>query len=368
MTGNQTVRIGIIGLGGIGRVHADHLGALASTEGIAAELAGGMDISPDARRTFAQEYGVETVSEAEALYERVDAVIVTTPNRFHEEYVVGALDAGLDVLVEKPLAHTLESAERIAEAAERSDQICMVGFHNRFAPRVQVLKEAVDSGRFGSVTHVDATYVRRRGIPGRGSWFTDEAVAGGGALIDIGAHAIDLALYFMNFPEIVEVSGVARSSFGVNEEYTYLEMWGEDGDGEFTVDDSANAMLRCADGQTIVLDTAWASNRPSENTYRVRGTEAGADLDRKEDELTIYEVGDAGGPHFSDATITTRQQSAHRNEQRAFLHAVSSGEEPGTNTVEEALTVQRVLEAIYESSETGEAVSFRESPPLTRGD
>ena len=368
MTGDELVRIGIVGLGGIGHVHAGHLRNLANTEDVAVELVGGMDISADARRAFTEEYDVETYEDVESLYERVDAIVVTTPNRFHEEYVVGALDAGLDVLVEKPLAHSLESAERIAATAERTDQICMVGFHNRFAPQVQVLKEHVDAGRFGTVTHVDATFVRRRGIPGRGSWFTDESIAGGGALVDIGAHAIDLALHFLDFPEIEEVSGVARSSFGNDDGYTYLDMWGEDGDGEFTVEDSANAMIRCADGQTIVLDTAWASNRPTENAYRVRGTEAGADLDRNDHELTIYEVDDVGGPHFTDTTVTTNRQPAHRREQLAFVEAVASGEHPGTNTVEEALTVQRVLEAIYESSDSDGAVSLTEVPPMTRSD
>ncbi|WP_440989617.1 Gfo/Idh/MocA family protein [Haloarchaeobius baliensis] len=360
MKTDGTVRVGIIGLGGIGGIHADHLEAIASAGNTAVELVGGMDISSEARRGFEREYGVETVDDATVLYERADAVIVTTPNRYHEEYVVGALDAGLDVLVEKPLAHSLESAERIAAAARQTDAVCMVGFHNRFAAEAQVLKEHIDRGRFGEVTHVDATYVRRRGIPGRGSWFTDESIAGGGALLDIGAHAIDLALHFMEFPEIAEVSGVTRSTFGSDEGYTYLEMWGEDGDGEFTVDDSANAMIRTVDGQTVVLDTAWASNRPTENSYRVRGTDAGADLDREDESLTIYEVDDAGAPHFADTTVTTRREPAHRTEQRVFLETVVAGAEPATNTVEQALTVQRVLDAIYESAASGQAVSLRD--------
>ncbi|WP_435362067.1 Gfo/Idh/MocA family protein [Haloarchaeobius sp. DFWS5] len=364
---DETTQIGIVGLGGIARHHADHLAAL-QTEGVAAELVGGMDVASEARTSFADDYGVPTYEDAVDLYDQVDAVIVTTPNRFHEEYVVSALEAGLDVLVEKPLAHTLESAERIAAAAENSEGFCMVGFHNRFAPEVAALKAHIDDDRFGDVYHVEANYIRRRGIPGRGSWFTDEAVAGGGALIDIGAHAIDLALYLMDFPEVEEVSGVARSEFGDRDDYTYLNMWGKDGDGDFTVDDSANALIRCADGRTVALETSWASNRPPENTYTIHGTEAGAAVDRKDESLTIYEVEDVGGPQFSDATVTTGEEPAHREEQRRFVEAVAAGEAPGTNTVEQALTVQRVMAAIYESSETGSAVHPGTATPVEADD
>ncbi|MCT9097971.1 Gfo/Idh/MocA family protein [Haloarchaeobius sp. HME9146] len=368
MTDDDTIRIGIVGLGGIARHHADHLEALTNDDDIAADLAGGMDIVADARDAFEADYGVPTYEDAAELYETVDAVIVTTPNRFHEEYVTSALEAGLDVLVEKPLAHSVESAERIAAVARDADSFCMVGFHNRFAPTVEVLKEQQDQGRFGDVYHVEANYIRRRGVPGRGSWFTDSSVAGGGSLIDIGAHAIDLAMHMLDFPEVVEVSGETRSIFGGREDYTYLHMWGKDGDGDFDVDDSAQALVRFANGQTLALETSWATNRPPTQTYVMQGTEAGATVDRADETLTIHEVEDIGGPHFSDTEITTREEPAHRKEQRAFVEAVAAGEAPERNTVEQALTVQRIMGAIYESSERGEAVSLRDDhdtePPL----
>lgn len=367
MQDGDTVRIGIVGLGGIARHHADQFAALRDA-GVPVALAGGMDIASDAREAFADAYDVPTFADAAVLYERVDAVVVTTPNCFHEEYVVGALDAGLDVLVEKPLAHTVESAERIAAAARTADGFCMVGFHNRFAPEVRTLKGHVDDGRFGDVYHVDANYIRRRGVPGRGSWFTDADTAGGGALIDIGAHAIDLALYLMDFPEVVEVAGTTRSTFGGREDYTYLEMWGEDGDGDFTVDDSAHAFVRCANGQTIALEASWASNRPPETRYVVQGSDAGAELDRKDESLTIYEVDDVGVPQFADTTVTTNGEPAHRTEGRRFVEAVAAGVPPQTNTVDEALSVQRVMAAVYESAETGSAVDVATMAPVEADD
>jgi predicted dehydrogenase len=351
MTGDASVRIGIIGLGNIGRHHADQL----RTSG--GQLVGGVDILPEARERFAIDYGVETYAEADDLFSTTDAVIITTPNRFHEEYAVRALEAGLDVLLEKPLAHDVESAERIAAVAGESEPICMVGFHNRFLPPIEVLKDRIDAGTFGEVTHVDANYVRRRGIPGRGSWFTDRSIAGGGALIDIGVHALDVALYLLDFPEIEEVSGVTRSEFGTREDYTYLFMWGEDdSEGEFDVDDSATAFIRCAKDRTISLDIAWAANQPNDDSITVRGTDAGARFDRGDESLDVYGTSENGAPHFSDQQVTTREVNAHAAEQRAFVEAVESGVQPKRNTVEQALAVQRVIDAIYRSSERGEAV------------
>ncbi|ELZ42123.1 oxidoreductase domain protein [Halorubrum californiense DSM 19288] len=351
MTHPNDVAVGIVGLGGIGSHHATKLAERGAT------LVGGMDVDADARGRFHEEFGVPAYEDEAALYDACDAVLVTTPNRFHEEYATSALEAGLDVLLEKPLAHTLESAERIAEAARAAEGFCMVGFNNRFAEPVQVVKHYQDEGRFGETTHVEANYVRRRGVPGRGSWFTSADVAGGGALIDIGVHAIDLALYFLDHPEVVEVSGKTRSEFGGRDDYAYVHMWGDDAGPEgFDVDDSASAFIRAEDGSTVSLEAAWATNRPETDEFVVRGTEAGATFDRGSGDLTVHESGVGGGHHLTDATVETREGDAHAAEQETFLEAAAAGEAPGINTVEEGLRVQRVIDAIYRSSEIGAAV------------
>ena len=353
MTQANDVSVGIVGLGGIGNHHATKL-----TER-GANLVGGMDIDAGARRKFHEEFGVHAYESEDDLYRECDAVLITTPNRFHEEYAVSALDAGLDVLLEKPLAHSLASAERIAEAARDAEGFCMVGFNNRFAEPVQVIKGYQAEGRFGETNHVEANYVRRRGVPGRGSWFTSKGVAGGGALIDIGVHAIDLALYFLDHPEIVEVTGETRSEFGGRDDYAFVHMWGEDNGADgFDVDDSASALIRGADGSTVSLEVAWAANRPTNDEFVIRGTEAGATFDRGSDELTIHEAatGDGAHHHLSDTSVETRDGDSHTAEQETFLQAVADGETPTINTIDEALSVQRVIDAIYESSERGEAI------------
>ena len=355
MTDPLSVRLGVIGLGNIATIHCNRL----EEAGLGESLVAGLDINPDARAAFHDAYNVPVYEDAEKLYDAVDAVLVTTPNKFHEDYVVGALEAGLDVFVEKPLAHNLESAERIAAAAEDADGFVMVGFHKRFTNSVQALVEYRDDGRMGEISHIEADYIRRRGIPGRGSWFTRKDVAGGGSLIDIGVHAIDLSLYLLDFPEVVEVSGRTRSQFGTDDDYAYVQMWGADqGADGFDVDDSATAFIRCADGSTINLEVAWATNRPDSQQYYVRGTDAGAGLDLADGSMDIYETVEGDVDHHQTSEITTPSGDAHGFELTRFVEAVAEGEPPGTNTIEEALSVQRVLDAIYTSSERGEAVSL----------
>ncbi|ERH01085.1 MAG: putative dehydrogenase related protein [Halonotius sp. J07HN6] len=347
------VGVGIVGLGGIASLHAEHL------RDHSADLVGGVDIDDHARREFGEEWSVPTHANLDAIIDDIDALLVTTPNRYHEEYATTALDAGVDILVEKPLAHSLDSAERIADAAADADGFCMVGFNYRFSAPVDVLTAYRDDGRFGEINHVEANYVRRRGIPGRGSWFTDKETAGGGALIDIGVHAVDLALSFLDFPEIAEVSATTRAEFGTRDEYSYMYMWGDDeGADAFDVEDSASAFIRTADGATVSLEVAWATNRPRTDEYVVRGTDAGAIYDRKSQELTLYETRTDGAEHFTETAIETPDRNSHAAELDYFLDHVAGDTPPERNTVAEALAVQRVIDAIYRSADQQRAIQL----------
>ncbi|MDQ2049602.1 Gfo/Idh/MocA family oxidoreductase [Natronolimnohabitans sp. A-GB9] len=346
------VRTGIVGLGNIGHHHVERLVEQNAT------LVGGMDVSAEARQQFARRYDVDVYEDHHALYDDVDAVIITTPNRFHEEYAIDAFERNIHVLLEKPLAHTVESAERIAATAADSDGVCMVGFNNRFLNAVKLITDRIERGELGDITHIEANYVRRRGVPGRGSWFTRREISGGGALIDLGVHAIDLSLYLLGYPDAEEVSGITRSEFGSREDYTYLEMWGEDAGPEaFDVDDSASAFIRCAGDRTVSLEVAWATNRPPTHEFVVRGTEAAATFDLLSGDLSIHSASADGTDHLADTTIETRENDTHADEQAAFFDAIAEGGDAGSS-VAEALTVQRIVDGIYRSSETGRAVTL----------
>lgn len=360
------MRVGIAGLGTMGRAHARNV------EGLGHEVVAGVDVSRSCRESFGADLGAATYENHEAMLAdgEVDAVIITTPNRFHEEIAVAALERDCGVLVEKPLAHTVESAERIAAAADCSESFCMVGFHNRFSPATITAKSYAERGRFGDVRHVEANYVRRRGIPGPGTWFTDESLSGGGALIDIGVHVLDLVLYLLDFPEVIEVVGNVRNTFGSCSDYADPEGWGrgDNTDGEtFEVDDAVSAFLRCETGETISLEVAWATNRKPTRDVVLRGTQAGAHMEVGGDEFELLETDTVGVDHYVTSTVSaapTRTGLAAEDE--CFLEGVQRGEAPPVNTVEEGLAVQRVIEAIYESSETRRAVLLSETlSPVT---
>ncbi len=356
---DRTVRIGVVGLGGMGRRHASNMAASG------ADVVAGADVVPDVRERFGEEFDVPTYEEFETMYAEaeLDAVVVTTPNTFHEPAAVGALEAGHHVLCEKPLADDLAAAERIADAADESSGFLMTGFHNRFTTSVRLFEGLRAEGRFGELRHVEANYVRRRGIPGVGSWFTDRELAGGGALIDLGVHAIDLSLHLLDYPEVVEVSGVTRSDFGHRTDYADPDGWADhwdDDEGNFDVDDSVTALLRCADGTTVSLDVAWAAEQPPTNEFTVRGTEAGARFGLGEDELSVYDTGVGAADHYRDTELRgSLDRTGYEAIGAAFVDAVAADEPPADNTVEQALTVQRVIDAIYRSDADGEATTLR---------
>lgn len=336
MTAESPPRVAIVGLGTIGRIHANRIRQLDAT------LVAGTDVSADARESFAAEYDISTYENHETMLEdtAVDAVFVCVPNRFHERVAIDALETGRNVLLEKPLAHTLESAERIANAAAASDGFCMIGFTMRFSSLTRRVATLRDEGRLGSITHVDVNYVRRDDLPGEGrSWFTDPELAGGGVLMDLGVHVIDLALYLLEYPTVHEVTGVTRSEFG-----------------EYDVEDSALALLRCADGRTISVQTSWRATRSPSQRCVVRGTDAGVEFDVTEPDVEVFDAQENG----TDETLAVGVGEMHLAEDRAFLEALAGERDNLARTVDDALTVQRVLRAIYDSSDRGEAVRLDE--------
>jgi predicted dehydrogenase len=323
----MSARIGIVGLGTMGMHHADRLMTAD------AEIVAGADVAADARSAFADRFDASTYEDHAAMYEiDLNGVIITVPNALHESVAVTALDEGVHTLVEKPLAHNVESAERIAEAASDADSFCTVGFVMRYYNAVCELLALRDRGEFGEITHVEARYVRRHNRPTRG-WFIDADLAGGGALVDIGVHVLDLALTILDFPDIDGIYGQTRKAAGCD------------------VEDSVSALIRCGDGATINLEAAWVSNGPAAREIVVRGTEGGATLDIDTQELRIYP-----GPDSDPETVETESQDWLAPEDEAFAAAVAEGTPPEIGDVDQALTVQRVLAGVYRSETCGKSV------------
>jgi len=346
------MNIGIVGLGHHGRTHAEVVDELGHT-------LVGADASADTRRTFQREFDAETAESPDALFEReLDAAIITTPNKFHETAALSAFDAGIDVLIEKPLAHSLESARRIVDRADEQECICMCGFNHRFEQESEILAGYAEEDEFGSINHVNGSFVRVRGVPGRGTWYTSADIAGGGALLDIGCHVVHMVLSVLGWPEIASLEASVETNFGDREDYEYIHMYGEDDHSRiFDVEDTAWAFLTFDTGQTASIEIAWAANTQARHTYEVQGEQLGALLDltnhvreTTSNELTFRSVSGTGESHYIDSNVTTDFVDSYHSQAKEFLAAVEENRKPRVNSAEEALAVQRTIDRIYEAS------------------
>ncbi len=283
----------------------------------------------------------------------LDAVFVATPNALHAPLALRALAAGKHVIVEKPLASSASEAEALIEAAERAGRTLSVAMNQRFLPDSQRLAELVQSGKLGHVYQAKAFWYRRAGIPKLGTWFGKKELAGGGALFDIGVHLLDLALFLMNRFDPVSVSGQVYCNFG-------RRGLGEGGWGmservhtDFDVDDGATALIRFGDGATLSLDVAWAIHQkePDRMNLLLHGTEAGASCFPGE----LYRQGAEAGAYECVTLPETPLRYPHANRFHHFIGTILGSEEPCI-TLAQALSVQRILDAIYESSRLGREV------------
>lgn len=339
-------QVGFVGGGNIAQIHAEAL------ESLDAELVAVADLDPDARAHFERTWDVRSYDDHEKMLaeEALDVALIGVPNDSHADCAIDVLDAGIDVLIEKPLAHTLADARRIAEVARGVDATAMVGFTMIFKPTVQSTYARIADGEFGDLYDIDLRYVRRRGIPQLGSWFTDRDRSGGGALIDCGVHLLAVALYLLDWPDISHVSASTRSAFGTKDEYTYLDMWGGDPlpNPTYTVEDSARALIHTGSGTSIYLDCAWASNRETETWMQLLGTQQGVTLDVHGEDATIY--GDDRG-ELTDTELHTRETDVFSAEWRYFLDVLDGKRDHEINTVEHGIAIQHLIEMIYSSDE-----------------
>lgn len=346
--------IGVVGAGTIGTAHAEAI----ESERPALDVTAVADTDPDAGRTFADRFGATRYEDYERLFEEAaaDAVLVAIPNNCHADCMVAALERDRHVLCEKPLATTVDEAERIKSVARERDGTAMVGHPMVFKPTVASTKRRIEAGEFGRLYDVDLRYVRRRGIPQLGSWFTRSTTAGGGALVDCGIHLLSVAMDVLGDPDIRTVSATTTAAFGTKDDYTYRTMWGGDplDDPEFSVEDSVRALIRTVDGTTISLDCAWASNRPTATAMQFLGTDTGVEIDVHTEAATLY---GAEYDQLTETAIEPADVDLFAEEWAYFADVMREERAHTRNTLDHAVNLQRLLAAIYESAARGEEVS-----------
>ncbi|MBT2722133.1 Gfo/Idh/MocA family protein [Bacillus sp. ISL-46] len=348
------INIGLIGAGGIARTaHFRALSRLTDEIRVTAVA----DVAYEAAKKLAQEWQVEHAFEdyRDLLQlKEVDAVLVTVPNFLHAQVAIDAMNADNHVLCEKPMAMNAAEAERMVTAQKATGKTLMLALNNRFRRDVQYLKAYSEAGELGEIYNAKCGWMRRAGIPGWGGWFTTKSLSGGGPLIDIGVHMLDLALYLMGNPKPVSVVGSTYTKFGNKDQEGSRVLGIANPQGIFDVEDLATAFIRLENGATLTLDVSWAANIEKEKVFlNFIGTKGGAALENERG-ISIYTekftILEDIHPQVNFDDVEARTEMWHH-----FLHCVRTGEQPLT-TPEQGMFINKILDAIYESSQTGREV------------
>ncbi|MCL2867360.1 MAG: Gfo/Idh/MocA family oxidoreductase [Clostridia bacterium] len=362
MSKKPSLRIGIIGCGGI--ANGKHMPALKALGDV--EMVAFSDIVPERAEKAVKEYGAAGakihVDYRELLADKtIDVVHVLTPNRSHAEITIAALSAGKHVMCEKPMAKTAADARAMLDASKKNGKKLTIGYQNRYKPESLYLKKIINRGDLGEIYAAKAPAIRRRGTPTWGV-FLNEFEQGGGPLIDIGTHSLDMTLFQMNNYEPQMVVGTAYKKL-LNPDCG--NPWGPWDAKQNTVEDSAFGFIVMKNGATIILESSWALNTIEpiqEGSVVLYGDKAGAQIMNNKliinrDDMgklqEIYPNMDSGGAAFYDGL----KETPSLTEARLWIDAILNDTDPFV-LPEQALVVSQILEAIYTSAKTGKAITF----------
>ena len=358
---DRIVKIGIIGCGGI--ANGKHMPSLKVIPNV--EMVAFCDIIPERAEKAAKDFGTpdaKTYTDYRELLKdpAIEVVHVCTPNREHSQITVDALYAGKHVMCEKPMAKNAADAKKMLDAAKATGKKLSIGYQHRKKAAARYAKAYIETGALGEIYYANCHALRRRGTPNWGV-FLNEEEQGGGPVIDIATHSLDLTLYLMNNWEPKMVLGRTHKKL---EHPEAGNIWGDNGVSDSKLEDSACAMIVMKNGATIMLETSWAINLKldSEMDTFLSGSKAGLQL--RDDELTLNSVMldrkidttvdlSAGGVAFYDgATITPPVYEA-----MDWIDSIVNDHDPIV-LPEQAYVVSQILEAIYVSDKTGEPVYF----------
>lgn len=351
----KKVRVGVIGAGAISN---DHCGNVKNNPD--AELVAIADLSDERRLDFKKRFNIpkdyadwkDLVADKD-----IDAVVIALPNSLHAPVSLGALENNKHVLLDKPFALNYAEAKAVADLAKKQKKVVMVGMNQRFTAMAQNIRGVIENNVLGEVFHAKASWRRRMGSPKHGTWFVNKKLSGGGCLLDIGVHALDLALHLMDNWEPTCVLGRAYEKFGhrgIGE-----GGWGKsdrDQSIKFDVDDFATALINFKNGATLDLTVSWVAHQESPDIMNIEffGTEGGANLNPPK----LFRM---GSTNPKDYEIVVPQSFApkktYSNRQNNWIDTILGTDKPFC-TVEQALVVQKLLDAIYESSKTGREVKI----------
>lgn len=349
------VKIGVIGAGSISEVHFN-----AYLENEDAEIYAVCDKNLERAKLKAEKYGAKHVftdyHELLALSE-IEAVSVCTWNESHAEISIAALQAGKHVMCEKPLSKSMDEAYAMEKTVKESGKVFQLGVVRRYGSNTQVLKKFIDQGDFGEIYYAKASCLRRLGNPG--GWFSDLQRSGGGPLIDLGVHLIDISWYLMGMPKVKSITGHTYNKLGNRSNVKNLSFYkAADYDASKNeVEDLANALIRFENGATLYVDVSFTLHaRKDELSVKVYGEKGGAELEPElhiitEKNDTILNV----TPQVDHPTFDF--PSAFRNEIGHFIECVQ-GKKQTLSPVQDGVEMMKILTGIYESARRGEEIQI----------
>jgi predicted dehydrogenase len=339
------LKFGVIGAGSIGSIHAGNVKRNRSTELVAI-----CDIREDRARKLARKLKVQKTytNYLDMLdKEKLDAVISGTPNYLHAKIAIDALERGVNVLTEKPMAMNAQEAQAMVDAAKRTGKVLALGMTQRFTAEGAAAKAASTPKNLGSVYFAKATLYRTLGIPGFRSWFTTKAQSGGGPLMDLGPHAIDFAMYLMNFPKPLRARGVTYSKLGPRG--LGLGTWGHpEREGVFDVEDLAVALVELAGGITMLVEVSWATYTDEYWNVHVLGDKAG--ITYRPPHLISERRG-----KLKVTNLKVKRVKPYMQELEDLVQCIRTGKEP-LGRPEDGVVVMKIIDAIYKSAEMGSEV------------
>ncbi|ASK62576.1 dehydrogenase [Virgibacillus phasianinus] len=340
------LKMGIIGAGGIAQDR--HIPAYLNLQD-EVELTAVQDLNVERAQEVADKFTIPLVfQDYKDLFAQVDAVTICTPNKFHSEIAIQALEAGVHVLCEKPMAITAKECKEMIAASEKANKQLSIGFHYRHTQEARVAKQAIINGEIGDPLVCRMRAMRRRKVPGWGV-FTNKELQGGGSLIDWGCHFLDLSLWLLGNPKPVEVMGTTYNR--LSKTPNQLNEWGVFDHETFDVDDHVTGYITFENGVSLMLECSWSANiKEDETSLSISGVDGG---------LSVYpfELYQAKyGTFFNgEAKFASDADQAGLLQAQNFV-ASCLGEAELIVKPKQALQVTRLMEAIYLSSETGRSV------------
>ena len=353
----KKLKIAMIGAGGIAR--NAHASAYEKMKNV--EIVGVCDIIEERAKKLADRLGAPfycTDYHDVFKLEGLDAVDICTPNYLHSIIAVEALNSGLHVFCEKPDAVSVAEAAKMKEAAEKNNRVLMVMRNNRYMEVSTHLKKYVEDGNMGEIYAARCGWQRRRGIPGKGGWFTTKEQSGGGPLIDLGVHMIDLAIWLMGNPTPVAVSGCTYSKFANNDvSDSANSAYGDKNEsGTFDVEDLAMGFIRFDNGACMQIEFSWASNIEAEQRFvELRGTKAGAVWNSLDDKLKIFT--EEYGQTVDVLPNIQAKLSGHAANLRHFADVLLNGAEP-IFVPQQGYDMIKILEGFYRSAAEGREIAL----------